>query len=69
MGTNPTFEGSARSVEAYALDRDDLDLYGESLGVEFASNIRPMVRFDSVAELIEAMQNDVERARELLSGA
>ncbi|MBB4933444.1 riboflavin kinase/FMN adenylyltransferase [Lipingzhangella halophila] len=69
VGTNPTFEGSARSVEAYALDRDDLDLYGESLGVEFASNIRPMVRFDSVAELIEAMQNDVERARELLSGA
>ncbi|RNL82689.1 bifunctional riboflavin kinase/FAD synthetase [Halostreptopolyspora alba] len=69
VGTNPTFEGSARSVEAYALDRDDLDVYGETLGVEFASNIRPMVRFDSVAELIEAMHADVRRARELLDDA
>src|SRR5579863_9485162 len=28
IGTNPTFGGRHRVVEAYALDRDDLDLYG-----------------------------------------
>lgn len=67
VGTNPTFEEGARSVEAYALGRDDLDLYGETLGVEFVSNIRAMVPFDSVAELITAMRDDVERARELLA--
>ncbi len=67
VGTNPTFEHRARSVEAYALDRDDLELYGERLGVEFLHHIRAMVRFDSVAELVAAMQADVRRAHELLT--
>ncbi|WP_046470597.1 bifunctional riboflavin kinase/FAD synthetase [Allosalinactinospora lopnorensis] len=69
VGTNPTFEEGARSVEAYALDRDDLELYGEAMGVEFLNRIRPMLRFDGVEELIEAMRNDVVRARELLAGS
>ena len=29
VGTNPTFDGVERRVEAYVLDRDDLELYGE----------------------------------------
>ena len=29
IGTNPTFDGTQRRVEAYVLDRTDLDLYGE----------------------------------------
>ncbi|MGH3423283.1 MAG: bifunctional riboflavin kinase/FAD synthetase, partial [Nocardioidaceae bacterium] len=28
VGTNPTFDGVERRVEAYVLDRDDLELYG-----------------------------------------
>ena len=32
VGTNPTFDGQDRAVEAYALDRDDLDLYGVHVG-------------------------------------
>jgi riboflavin kinase/FMN adenylyltransferase len=36
IGTNPTFEGvRGRQVEAYALDRDDLDLYDKEATVEF----------------------------------
>ncbi|MEY9213392.1 riboflavin kinase/FMN adenylyltransferase [Thermobifida halotolerans] len=68
VGTNPTFEASARTVEAYALDRDDLELYGLRMAVEFVHRIRPMLRFDGVEALIEAMGRDVERCRELLLG-
>ncbi|GAA0970345.1 bifunctional riboflavin kinase/FAD synthetase [Actinocorallia libanotica] len=65
VGTNPTFEGVTRTVEAYALDRDDLDLYGEHVAVDFAGRIRGMVKFDSVEDLIAEMRRDVARAREM----
>lgn len=68
VGTNPTFEThDRRTVEAYVLDRDDLDLYDERVMVEFTAHIRPTLRFDSVDELREAMGKDVERCRELLT--
>jgi riboflavin kinase/FMN adenylyltransferase len=65
IGTNPTFEGVERTVEAYALDRDDLDLYGEHVGVDFAVRIRDTLKFDSIDALIEEMHRDVARAREI----
>jgi riboflavin kinase/FMN adenylyltransferase len=68
VGTNPTFDThDPRTVEAYVLDRDDLDLYDERVMVEFTAHIRPTLRFDSVDELREAMGKDVERCRELLT--
>ena len=36
VGSNPTFQGSRRTVEAFVLDFDG-DLYGEHVGVEFAA--------------------------------
>ena len=65
VGTNPTFDGQERTVEAYALDRDDLDLYGMHMAADFTSRIRGQARFDSVAELIEQMHADVTAAREV----
>ncbi len=65
VGTNPTFEAVVRTVEAYALDRDDLDLYGEHVSVDFVSRIRGMVKFESIEDLIAEMRRDVERAREV----
>ncbi len=68
VGTNPTFETSdRRTVEAYVLDRDDLDLYDESVMVEFTSHIRPTLKFETVDELLEAMAQDVETCRRLLA--
>src|SRR5690606_8422267 len=67
VGTNPTFEGVARTVEAYALDRDDLDLYGEHMAVDFAARVRDMLKFDSVDALVEQMHRDVARTREITS--
>ncbi|HEY5353370.1 MAG TPA: bifunctional riboflavin kinase/FAD synthetase [Streptosporangiaceae bacterium] len=68
VGTNPTFDGRERMVEAYALDRDDLDLYGTHVAVDFAARLRGMVRFDSAAALTEQMCRDVDEARGLVGG-
>ncbi len=68
VGTNPTFAGQReRRVEAYVLDRTDLELYDVEVEVEFVERLRGMVRFDSVEELVAQMKDDVARARELLA--
>jgi riboflavin kinase / FMN adenylyltransferase len=66
VGTNPTFDGQHRTVEAFILDFD-ADLYGDVLGVEFAHRLRGMVRFDSIDALIAQMDADVAQARELVT--
>jgi riboflavin kinase/FMN adenylyltransferase len=63
VGTNPTFDGTERVVEAYALDRDDLDLYGTHVAVDFAARLRGMERFDSAGELVAQMHRDADAAR------
>jgi riboflavin kinase / FMN adenylyltransferase len=67
VGTNPTFGEGARTVEAYALDRDDLDLYGVHAAIDFTAHLRGNVRFDSVDDLITQMHADVAQARTLTS--
>lgn len=66
VGTNPTFDQQSRVVEAYVLDRTDLDLYGEQVAVDFVGHVRPTLKFDSIDELLEAMARDVELTRSLL---
>jgi len=68
VGTNPTFGAGDRTVEAYALDRDDLDLYGVHAAIEFTDRLRGTERFGSVEELIAQMHADVRQARELTAG-
>lgn len=65
VGTNPTFDGVRRTVEAFILDFDG-DLYGEPIGVEFWHRLRGMVKFDSIDALIVQMDADVVRTRELV---
>jgi riboflavin kinase/FMN adenylyltransferase len=62
VGTNPTFDGEYRRVEAHVLGRDDLELYGERVGIEFVARLRPTVRFDGVPALLEQMARDVVNA-------
>jgi riboflavin kinase / FMN adenylyltransferase len=69
VGTNPTFDGEHRVVEAHALDRDDLDLYGVHVAVDFAARLRGMVRFDSVDALVAQMRADIAAARALAADA
>jgi len=68
VGTNPTFEGHERRVEAYILDFAG-DLYGQGLGIEFVSRLRGMERFDSVDALVAQMRRDVADTRALVPEA
>ena len=65
VGTNPTFSGRTRTVEAFVLD-GEADLYGQHVAVDFVEHLRGMERFGSIDELIVAMGNDAERARTVL---
>ncbi|MCA5893218.1 bifunctional riboflavin kinase/FAD synthetase [Isoptericola sp. NEAU-Y5] len=66
IGTNPTFDGVERRVEAYVLDRTDLDLYDEPVVLELTARLRPTLRFDGIEPLVAQMHDDVARAREIL---
>ncbi|CAJ1500213.1 bifunctional riboflavin kinase/FAD synthetase [[Mycobacterium] kokjensenii] len=66
VGTNPTFSGRARTVEAFVLD-ENADLYGQRVAVDFVSRIRGQRKFDSVEELVVAINADVEETRGMLA--
>jgi riboflavin kinase/FMN adenylyltransferase len=65
IGTNPTFDGVERRVEAYCIDRVGLDLYGEAVALDFGSRLRDTLRFDGIDALLVQMAADVDRARSL----
>lgn len=67
IGTNPTFDGWDRRVEAHVPGRTDLELYGEEVVLELVARLRPTLRFDSVAGLVDQMHDDVARTREVLA--
>ena len=64
IGTNPTFDGTVRTVEAYALAPHDLDLYGLHAAIDFGTRLRGTLRFDSIEALVEQMHRDVAQTRE-----
>ncbi len=69
VGTNPTFDGTARTVEAYAIGRTDLELYGRHVAVDFLARLRGQEKFDSMESLVKRMNQDVEDASVLIAGA
>jgi riboflavin kinase/FMN adenylyltransferase len=74
VGSNPTFIGVTRQVEAHVLDRpdeapEDFDLYGQKIVVEFVERLRGMVAYRGPEALIEQMKVDVDQARRILAGA
>lgn len=70
IGTNPTFTVAGhprRTVEAYVHDDHDLELYGDTVRLEFVDYQRPTLKFDSIDALIEQMGLDVEVTRRTLA--
>lgn len=67
VGTNPQFQGNTQRVEAYVLDRTDLDLYGMHIGVEFVELMRPQEVFESVDDYLTQIGIDVAAIGRLLS--
>ncbi len=66
IGWNPTFGNQVVTVEVHLLDFKG-DLYGESLRIYFFERLRNEKRFSSLNELVDAIQADIVRAREILS--
>ena len=72
IGTNPTFTAQGapqRTVEAYVHDDHDLELYGDTVRLEFVDYQRPTLKFDGIDALVEQMHRDVEVTRRTLEGA
>jgi riboflavin kinase/FMN adenylyltransferase len=65
IGTNPTFSGRERRVEAYVLDFDG-DLYGERLGLDFVARLREMRSYQSVEPMLTQIDQDVTDTRTAL---
>jgi riboflavin kinase/FMN adenylyltransferase len=66
VGSNPTFGVLQRRIEAHVIGRDDLELYGRNIAVDFVAHLRGMVRFASVDALVAQLTQDVAAAKELL---
>ena len=66
IGTNPTFSGRERRVEAFVLDFDE-DLYGERVGLDFVAHLRETRRYDAVEPLIAQIAQDVADTRDILA--
>ena len=66
IGLRPTFDGQVRTLEVHVLDWSG-DLVGRAVTVEFVDWLRPELRFESVGELIAAMERDVAETRRRLA--
>jgi len=66
IGTRPTFDNGARTIEAHLLDYNG-DLYGQTMALDVVEYQRPEIKYDSVEALIAQMQEDIRVARSILS--
>jgi riboflavin kinase/FMN adenylyltransferase len=67
IGTNPTFNGRERRVEAYVLDFSG-DLYGERVSLDFAVQLREMRTYEAIEPLVAQIREDVAQTRQALTG-
>ena len=68
LGTNPTFNGKAFSIEVHILDFSG-EIYGDVLEIHFVSRLRDEMSFGSPDELCTQIDHDVSRTREILDAA
>lgn len=64
VGNNPTFGAEKLTVESHILDFDE-DIYGEYIRVSFAKRLRGDIKFDSMEELKNQIQHDIEVTSEM----
>jgi len=67
VGVRPTFTPDlpVPIIEAHLLGFDH-DLYGQQIKLEFVEYLRPEEKYDSVDALLEQIQADISRTREIL---
>jgi riboflavin kinase/FMN adenylyltransferase len=65
VGKKPTFKDQSISLEAYIFNFNK-DLYGQTITIEFIEFMRDEIRYSNVDALIEQINKDVERAKNIL---
>ena len=65
FGPKPTFDDYRQSLEAHILEFDK-NIYDQALSIEFLCKIRDQVKFNSVEELKIQINEDKNKARELV---
>lgn len=65
IGTRPTFDGKVRMLEVNLFNFDE-DIYGKEVQVRFYNRIRDEKKFDGREELIEQLQQDEKKSKEML---
>lgn len=65
MGVRPTFGVNHPNLESYLFDFKG-DIYGADISVALVEFIRPEEKFDDLDALIKQMDDDCEKAREIL---
>lgn len=68
VGTNPHFNGTETTVEAYLLDFDR-DIYDQTLRLLFVARLREQQRFDGLHALLAQIAADVENTRRIIEKA
>ncbi len=66
LGVRPMFNGDVPNIETFLFDFSG-DLYGATLSVALVEYLRPEATFDSLQALIDQMEADCARARQVLS--
>lgn len=74
VGKRETFDDHRRTIEAYLMDwpgleAHDLPEYGWAIDLSFVAFARDQARFETVEGLVEQIERDVARCRELLADA
>jgi len=67
VGPRPTFEGATASVEVHLLSFPYRELYGATISCTNLTFIRSIGKFNDETELIDALTDDANRARQLLA--
>jgi len=68
IGSNPTFEGSHRTIEVFLLDYSG-QLYDSTLALSFVQRLRDVKKFPDTETLIQAITHDIAVTRTVLSAA
>lgn len=66
LGTRPTFDDGMPVLEVFLFDFDG-DIYGHDIEVSFIDKVRDDRRFASAEELVNQMNADCAKAREILA--
>ena len=66
IGYSPTFDDHIFTVEAHILDFKK-DIYGQKIMVNFVERLRDEKKFSGIAELVDQIDRDIAKARQILA--